>query len=130
PDLPAGVRCSFRLRAGLTTLDGRALTGATTFAFSTGGPAIRASQPAEGNENIDEDQAFVLELDAPAAPASIERHAGFKVDGLSDTIGLRILTGAPRETILKARYGQRPRPDGVLVVQARQRFPTKARVTP
>ena len=42
---------------------------------------------------------------------------------LPDRIGLRILTGEPREAILKARYGQRPRPDGVLVVQARQRFP-------
>src|SRR5262249_26133977 len=74
-------------------------------------------------------QAFVLEVDAPAAPASVERHAGFKVDALPDRIGLRILTGDPREAILKARYGQRPRPDGVLVVQARQRFPAKAKVT-
>jgi len=127
-DLPAGVRCGFRLRAGLTSLDGRALSGATQFAFSTGGPAIKSSQPSEGSDAIDEDQAFVLELDAPATPASVEQHAGFKVDGLPDTIGLRILTGEPRETILKARYGQRPRPDGVLVVQARQRFPNKARV--
>jgi len=127
-DLPAGVRCGFRLRAGLTSLDGRALSGATQFAFSTGGPAIKSTQPSEGSDAIDEDQAFVLELDAPATPASVEQHAGFKVDGLPDTIGLRILTGEPRETILKARYGQRPRPDGVLVVQARQRFPNKARV--
>src|SRR5262245_60043193 len=30
-DLPAGVSCSFRLRTGLSALDGRALTGTTTF---------------------------------------------------------------------------------------------------
>ncbi len=104
-DLPAGVRCTFALRAGLTSLDGRAVSGTTQFAFSTGGPAIKTSQPREGDEAIDEDQAFVLELDAPATPASVERHAGFKVDGLPDVIGLRILTGEPREAILKARYG-------------------------
>jgi hypothetical protein len=51
------------------------------------------------------------------------------VDALPDLIGLRILTGEPRETILKERYGPRPRPDGVLVVQARQRFPSKAKVS-
>src|SRR5262249_40002702 len=87
------------------------------------------SQPREGSNAIDEEQAFVLELDAPAEPASVERHAGFKVDTLPDRIGLRIVTGEAREIILKARYGERPRPDGVLVVQARQRLPNKARVT-
>src|SRR5262245_14834238 len=35
-DLPAGVRCTFTLRAGLTSLDGRAVSGATSFTFSTG----------------------------------------------------------------------------------------------
>ncbi|HXJ81498.1 MAG TPA: MG2 domain-containing protein [Candidatus Methylomirabilis sp.] len=128
-DLPGGLRCVFTLRPGLQSLDGQPVSGPATFAFSTGGPAIRASQPREGADAIDEGQAFVLELDAPATPASVERHAGFKVDSLPDRIGLRILTGDSREAILRARYGQRPRPDGVLVVQARQRFPTKARVT-
>jgi uncharacterized protein YfaS (alpha-2-macroglobulin family) len=128
-DLPSGIRCVFTRRAGLSSLDGRAVIGPAEFAFTTGGPAIRASRPWEGADAIDEDQAFVLELDAPAAPASVERHAGFKVDSLPDLIGLRILEGKPREAILRARYGRRPRPDGVLVVQARQRFPVRARVT-
>jgi uncharacterized protein YfaS (alpha-2-macroglobulin family) len=128
-DLPAGIHCAFTLLAGLQSLEGRPVTGPAEFSFSTGGPAIRVSQPREGTTSIDEDQAFVLELDAPAAPASVERHAGFKVDSLPDRIGLRILAGEAREAILRARYGQRPRPDGVLVVQARQRFPAKARVT-
>ncbi|HKD19401.1 MAG TPA: MG2 domain-containing protein, partial [Thermoanaerobaculia bacterium] len=128
-DLPAGIRCSFKARLGLTSLDGRPLGGPTEFAFSTGGPAIRASQPREGTDSIAEDQAFVLELDAPATPASVERHVAFAVDSLQDRIGVLILTGEPREAILRARYGQRPRPDGVLVIQARQRFPNKSRVT-
>jgi uncharacterized protein YfaS (alpha-2-macroglobulin family) len=128
-DLPAGLRCTFTLKSGLRSLDGRPLGGPRVFTFSTGGPAIRASQPREGSDSIDEDQAFVLELDAPATPDSVERHAGFKVDALPDRVGLRILEGEAREAILKARYSQRPRPDGVLVVQARQRFPSKAKVT-
>lgn len=51
------------------------------------------------------------------------------MDSLPDAIGIRILTGEQREIILKARYAQRPRPDGALVIQARQRFPSKSRVT-
>src|SRR5215831_869928 len=54
-DLPAGVRCGFRLRSGLTTLAGAAVGGRQEFAFSTGGPAILSSIPGEGNESIDEE---------------------------------------------------------------------------
>src|SRR5262249_7222107 len=46
-DLHAGLRCTFTLRAGLQSLDGRTLSGPRVFTFSTGGPAIRASQPRE-----------------------------------------------------------------------------------
>src|SRR5438094_2278036 len=44
-DLPAGVRCVFRLRATLTALDGRAVGGPREFVFSTGGPAIKRASP-------------------------------------------------------------------------------------
>ena len=40
-----------------------------------------------------------------------------------------MLDGGDREAILKSRYGARPRPNNLIVVQARQRFPNKARVT-
>src|SRR4030095_5751752 len=54
-DLPAGVRCEFRVRAGLKTLAGRPITGQQRFIFSTGGPAIVQSNPGEGAETIDEE---------------------------------------------------------------------------
>src|SRR5512139_1553690 len=42
-DLPAGVRCEFRLRPGLKALSGKEIAGTTRFSFSTGGPAVRQS---------------------------------------------------------------------------------------
>jgi alpha-2-macroglobulin len=39
-DLPAGLRCGFKLRAGLKTLAGNAFTDLRTFNFGTGGPAM------------------------------------------------------------------------------------------
>ena len=124
-DLPAGIRCAFRLRAGLTTLGGQALTEPRDFAFATGGPAIRSSIPREGSEWIDEEQAFVLALDAEPTDESVRRHVGFAVEGIPQRVGFRILTGDDRAAILKTRLAEPPR-GPVLVIQAVQRFPNRA----
>jgi len=127
-DLPAGVACRFALRAGLQTLAGRPVMGPAEFSFSTGGPAIRESTPREGAEWLDEEQAFILVLDAEPTPESIDRHVGFAVEGLPQRVGARALTGRARDAILKTRYPQGA-PTTVLVLQARQRFPSSARIT-
>ena len=127
-DLPAGIACRFQLRAGLQTLAGRAVTGPTDFGFSTGGPAIRESVPREGSEWIDEEQAFMLLLDAEPTPESLERHVGFAVEGLPQRVGIRVLIGRARDAIVRTRYPQGV-PGPLVVLQARQRFPSAARVT-
>src|SRR5262249_22591916 len=96
-DLPAGVLCAFRLRARLTTLSGMAVPGRQEFAFSTGGPAIVSSIPGEGSESIDEEQAFVLVLDAAPSSESLLAHVAFTVEGRPEPIGVRVLTGPARE---------------------------------
>jgi alpha-2-macroglobulin len=127
-DLPAGVRCAFRLRPGLTTLAGAALTGRREFAFSTGGPAIIGSFPREGHPAIDEEQAFVLSLDAEPTPDSLLSHVAFRVDGLPEPVGVRVLDGPARAALLRERFGRTP-PPAVVVLQARQRFPSSAKVS-
>ncbi|MGZ8243395.1 alpha-2-macroglobulin family protein [Methylomagnum sp.] len=102
-DLPAGLVCRFKLKPGLHSLAGRPLAGATDFAFDTGGPAIRASLPEEGATRIDERQAFVLALDAPANPESIRVHARCEITGLSEQVDVDILSGKEREDILAQR---------------------------
>ena len=69
-DLPAGVRCGFRIKSDLVSLAGDKLGGDQAFEFSTGGPAVLEMLPYEGN-NIDEEQVFLLGLDAPATEASV-----------------------------------------------------------
>jgi len=101
-DLPAGLRCSFTLKPRLTALDGAALNGTRAFTFDTGGPAIQASYPAEGND-LDEDQVFLLRLDARATEASIREHAYCVIDGLAERVPVRLITGAERETLLAQR---------------------------
>jgi uncharacterized protein YfaS (alpha-2-macroglobulin family) len=128
-DVPAGVRCTFRLRAGLAALDGTAVGGRREFAFSTGGPAVlESSQPRPGSEWIDEEQAFMLVLDAPADEAGVLAHTHFVVEGVASRVGARIVTGKDREAILASRGKALP-PGPIVVLQARQRFPSGARVT-
>ena len=126
-DLPAGVRCTFRIRPGLTTLAEKLVVGQQEFAFSTGGPAIRSSEPDEGNLGIDEEQAFVLFLDAGPTEPSLLEHVSFSIEGIPERVGVRLLTGKAREQILKARYRE-PVSDPVVILQATQRFPNGAKV--
>ena len=102
-DLPAGLRCTFALRADLRTAAGGALSGKRSFAFTTGGPAIAASYPREGWEAIDEKQVFLLRLDAPAASQSIESHAHCIVEGIEEQIAVEVLAGEARAAVLEER---------------------------
>ena len=101
-DLPAGVRCSFTVKSGLTDVDGGAVAGGQRFEFSTGGPAILRSLPYEGSR-IDENQVFVLGLDAPAKADTIVAHARCVAAGVNEEIGVRLVTGDERKTILDNR---------------------------
>lgn len=101
-DLPGATACRFTLREGLRDLAGRPVGGKRSFAFGTGGPAVVRMQPREG-DLIDENQVFLLALDAPATAESIERHAWCRADGINERIGVRLLTGAPREQLLALR---------------------------
>ena len=121
-DLPGGLRCRFQLRPGLATQASKPLGGQTTFAFTTGGPSIQTLIPSK-DSTIDEDQAFVLSLDAKPTEESVLQHVSFAVAGLPERIGLRLITGEAREAILRTLYGWSGR-DHVVVLQARQNFPS------
>src|SRR5471030_1404086 len=73
-DLPAGVACSFTMKQDARDLAGKLLAGERRFAFNTGGPAIVQSMPREGASDIDEQQIFILGLDAPASDATVAAH--------------------------------------------------------
>lgn len=79
-DLPAGIRCEFRLKPGLKTLSGKDVVGENQFSFSTGGPAIRGSIPHEGDQSLEEEQIFILTLDAEPDDPSVIQHVAFSVD--------------------------------------------------
>ncbi len=102
-ELPAGVRCTFTLKPELQTLDGKPLSGPQAFSFSTGGPAVRVSAPYEGAGGIDEEQIFVLGLDAVAVAASLEEHVHCAIEGIAERVGVRLVTGEERKGVIEGR---------------------------
>jgi uncharacterized protein YfaS (alpha-2-macroglobulin family) len=129
-DLPAGVRCSFNLKPNFRTLRGSEISGQRRFQFSTGGPSILASNPFQGSEHVSEDQVFVVELDGNATEASVLSAVSFSVEGISERVGARIISGREKEAILEAAYPSRfrKRPQYLLLLQAKQRFPAGSKV--
>ena len=134
-DLPAGIRCSFKLKPGLKTLSGLPIVGPSQFSFDTGGPSITDSLPGQDSDDIDENPLFILKLDAPASQESVAAHAHCEVDGLQERIDTNLLQGEERSKLLsgplKDRYdyffADTP-DDRLLILQCRRNFPPNAKI--
>jgi hypothetical protein len=70
--------------AGLEGLGGPGLAGHGVLPLSTGGPAIVDSMPYDGQPYIDENQIFVLGLDAVPNEASVAANAYCRADGINE----------------------------------------------
>jgi len=128
-DLPAGIRCEFRLKPGLKTISGKEIEGQKVFSFSTGGPSImEGSYPREGHQNIDEEQIFILVLDGDPDMDSVIQNVFFSVAGIQDYIGIRVIEGKEREEVLKTRY-KKELPPHLILIQSKQRFPSETMVS-
>ncbi|WP_377701335.1 alpha-2-macroglobulin [Pseudoduganella sp. UC29_71] len=102
-DLPAGVACRFTLKPALADVAGKPLAGERSYSFNTGGPSVASSMPRAGAGYIDENQVFVLSLDAVAREADIAQHAYCTAEGISEKIPVRLLEGKERQQVLDAR---------------------------
>jgi uncharacterized protein YfaS (alpha-2-macroglobulin family) len=128
-DLPAGIRCEFRLKTDVKTLSGKEVSGQGVYSFSTGGPSIRTSIPYEGDESIDEEQIFILTLDTEPDNESVIQHVFFSVEGIQDLIGVNIIEGKERDQIVASRFRARKPEFPLLLIQSKQRFPSNTRVS-
>ncbi len=128
-DIPAGVICEFILKPDLKTLSGKPLSGQQRFSFFTGGPVIKGFYPHEG-WNIDEDQIFILTLDAEADEGTVMANVSCAVEGLNERIGVNILKGEDRQKILSTASSRRyVNKMPILVLQCRQHFPENTKVS-
>ncbi len=106
--LAPGTRCTLKARpewkptAASTASTSIALTGATEFSFSTGGPAVLSMQPYDGSQ-VEEDQYFLLRLSGAVVESTVLANAWCEVEGIGERIGVRVVSGEARAPLLAAR---------------------------
>ncbi|MDN0085308.1 MG2 domain-containing protein [Crenobacter sp. SG2305] len=119
----ANTSCRFTIKPGLKNLQGEALPAAS-YAFTTGAPAILKSWP-EDDEQIEEDQAFVLRTNArlKALPGLYCQSAS-----LPERIPVAPLSPAERQTLLQHLKLDKEA-DHTLTVRCGQRLPPDSKLT-
>ncbi len=128
-NLPAGIECIFKLRDGIKTLSDKEINGQREFRFSMGGPAIIRTSPYEGSHYSDEEQIFILTLDAEPDESSVLKNVFFSIEGIQDYVGIKIIDGREREEILKTQYRYGGQAGSRILIQCKQRFPSGAKVS-
>jgi hypothetical protein len=127
--LPGGVRCTFTMTDGLKDHDGSMVEEQRTFTFTTGGPPMVSVAPWSGSSSIDENQVFVIGLDADVDFAKARDRIGFTIDGLPERVEADQVTGPELDSILAALGDwQRPEPP-LLAIRARRSVPGGRNVT-
>ena len=122
--LPPGTRCTLKAKPDWKPSSG-VLTGATEYAFNTGGPSIVSTQPYDG-ATIAEDQYFMLNLSGPAVESSVLANAWCEVEGIGERIATRVIAGDARAELLKARHVDKAQAERVLVLACQRPLPSGA----
>lgn len=140
--LPGGLKCRLVARDGLKSVAGKALEGKKEFFFTTGGPAAEKVFPETWNE-LDEDQIFIVVLDAPVEPSSVEKNVFLSVEGLGDKLPVEVLRGSLEDKVLRAfressswqakellkvKNGRLEKLKPIVVIKSPRRFPFGAAV--
>ncbi|MFM5918314.1 MAG: MG2 domain-containing protein, partial [Novosphingobium sp.] len=104
--LPGGTTCEVKLRPGLATLRGGRIQGKTSFTIDTGGPSVVAVlADGFGNDEIEEDQIFLVATSVPANPASVAAKASCAVDGIGEAAAVDVLPNTVVDQILDGLGG-------------------------
>lgn len=134
--LPAGLRCSVALlptwQPSVAAASGpsgasAAWEGPREFSFSTAGPAVQQVWPWEGAE-VEEEAHWLLQLNTPVLPASIDGHAWCEVQGIGERIPVVLVDGAPRAAVLKARRVSAAAAERALLLRCQRPLPPGAAV--
>lgn len=99
-DLPPGLRCRVDAAPTFRSATGQPWQGKNSFQFNTGGPFVQRILP-DTWEAIEEEQAFVLRLNGPATPESLQASVWCAIDGLGERVPIRAIEGEVRADLLK-----------------------------
>ncbi len=99
--LPGGLLCGVRLRDGLASARGSAVTGTRSWPVDTGGPTARAVLAGGGYGNdIEEGQVFLVAANVVPDRRSVAASGYCAVDGIGERIALDVLGSDVPERIV------------------------------
>ena len=100
--LSGGTTCRANLKRGLKALAGRLIQGRRSFMIDSGGPfAVAILAGDEDQENIEEDQGFLIASNGPVDRASVASGAYCAIDGIGERIAVDLLPPAAVELVLR-----------------------------
>jgi len=100
--LPGSTTCRADLKRGLKALAGRLIQGRRSFTIDSGGPfAVAILAGDEDQENIEEDQGFLIASNGPVDRASVASGAYCAVDGIGERIAVDLLSPATVDLVLR-----------------------------
>lgn len=107
-DLPQGLRggdlCRFTPLPGLKTLAGETVSAESAYAFNIIGPVVERTLPYVGASKIDEEQAFILTMNAPVKGESLDGNVRCEVQGVQESLPVKRIIGKERQAILSGSY--------------------------
>lgn len=112
---PAGVRCVAKVDPKFRDTNGQALKESVRYEFDTGAPAVTDFRPYPGVD-IDEEQVFILSLNAPVAPEDVARHSHCEVEGVAERIPVKPVSDTHRKALMEAAYFPEPAKGSTVVL--------------
>lgn len=126
--VPAGVKCVAHVEPELRSPEGHALPSGLKYAFDTGAPSVMDVRPFQGWD-INEDQVFILQFDAPISSAEVAAHSHCAIKGVGEMIPTRALSDGDREAFLKAAYMTEVKdPARIALLQCTRSLPPEGKV--
>ena len=130
-NLPAGVRCTATLNPQFKAVDGKALTGAASYQFQTGGPQVADIAP-DTYEEVDEQQYFALRLTGAATADSLKQRVWCTSEGVGERIPVQLIDGKDRDAVLKQRHWDKDaakHPQNYAVLACNRRLTSGSKMT-
>jgi uncharacterized protein YfaS (alpha-2-macroglobulin family) len=124
--LLAGSRCTLKRDSSFTPLQG-SLQAPDEARFSTGAPQVVSVQP-EAGAQVEEEQNFLLRTNGLVDLASLTARAWCEVEGLGERIGVRVVGGAERESVLRQRASRQIPAEHYILLACQRPFPAAAGV--
>lgn len=127
PPLRSGMDCQASVNPSFTDIQGKPLTKTAPIRFTTGDIQLVRTNP-WADQEVDEDQVWVLQFDSPVKASSLQERVVCAVDGLGEQIPVRLIEGKEKDSILETLYYSEQEQKNLQLIQCSRNLPSQSKV--